>query len=1054
LFRIGLLIAVCLAAGRASERYVFDTFGVDQGLRNLTVTAIRQDRQGFLWVGTQNGLYRFDGHRFLHYSTGDGLPADAITGLYESRDGTLWVGTERGLSWRTGVRFASSSNDALRPLSFTQGIADAASGGMYIATNSGLARASKDLKLEFLPNPTSIKSRRATSVWIEPGGAVWFGCGPSICRSEGGNTQIWGEKEGVPADGWQYLLKDAAGNLWARSRIYLIELPAGAREFHTVPAGQLHFAFPTLALDTKGTLLVPSDIGLLMIRDGRSRRIGQRQGLPGSIVTAAFQDTEGSLWVGTTAGLARWTGYGEWESFTEMEGLAGGSQLSLIEGASGDLWAGSGAGLSHGVFANGSWNWSAVPDESLAWVASMARAKDGAIWLATAEPALVRHDPRTGKSQRGWRFDGTPFFVFIDRADNMWVTRTNALYRGTARSPAAPFEQVRPPETTATTVFTRIVQDAHGDLWFGTFSGLYRLSAAGKWTHYRKENGLAGKQVVYLSASAAGDIYVTYHDDAAVDRVHPDGDAIHVSRVDRSHGLASEKVYSMRVDRQDRVWALTDRGAALFDGASWRRFDQSDGLLWNDCNTFLAAADGTIWIGTERGLTHFPSPRLRGPAAPRTTPAFSEARVGGRAVNPAAPLAAHRPERFTAMFSALDLARPSRVLYRYRIAGLDDRWVETARPEVSFDYLEAGSYRLEVQARREGSEWQGAPPLALEVLPRWFESLWFKLILASFICATAWTAWKARARRFALARARLQSEVDARTSELRVANEQLRGEIAERDRLEGELLQAKKLESIGRLAGGVAHDFNNMLTVISGHCELLLTRLHDADPLHKPILEIRAAGERAAALTSRLLAFSRKQMLRPKPVSLADTVRGMEGMLRRVVRHGIELSCDFDPDSGLVMADRAQIEQALINLVSNACDAIRGAGGIAIRVHPAQIAEGTPTSDPDLVPGLYETIAVTDTGNGMDEATMRNVFDPFFTTKDFGKGTGGLGLAMVHGVVKQSGGSILVESTPGKGTTFRIYLRRVSASPTGARGDSAGSKPPEARYTGAPPSHS
>jgi signal transduction histidine kinase len=230
----------------------------------------------------------------------------------------------------------------------------------------------------------------------------------------------------------------------------------------------------------------------------------------------------------------------------------------------------------------------------------------------------------------------------------------------------------------------------------------------------------------------------------------------------------------------------------------------------------------------------------------------------------------------------------------------------------------------------------------------------------------------------------------------------------------------------------VAHDFNNLLTVINGHCELVLERLHQQDPMRASIVEVRNAGERAAELTRRLLAFSRKQMLQPRPLSLADAVRGIENMLRRLVRADIELLVELAAESGLVMADRGQIEQVLVNLVVNAADAISGAGRITITVRPVEFPGGAPLPDPDLHPGPYVAVSVADTGHGMDENTLRNVFEPFFTTKEVGKGTG-LGLAMVHGVIKQSGGSILAESRVGKGSTFRIYLPRLGAPSAAAR---------------------
>lgn len=332
-------------------------------------------------------------------------------------------------------------------------------------------------------------------------------------------------------------------------------------------------------------------------------------------------------------------------------------------------------------------------------------------------------------------------------------------------------------------------------------------------------------------------------------------------------------------------------------------------------------------------------------------------------------------------------------------------------------------------------------------------------MLGSLACGAAWAAWKLRERRNAAARARLELEVRERTTELSAANQQLRKEITEREladrekeRLEGELLQAKRLESIGRLAGGVAHDFNNLLTVINGHCDQVLNRLRETDPLHASIREVREAGERAAELTRRLLAFSRKQILQPKPVSPGEIVSGIEGMLRRLLRADIELITEFQPESGQVMADRGQIESVLINLVVNARDAIAGPGRITIVVRAVELTGGHP-ADPDLKPGRYVRIAVSDTGRGMDETTLQNAFEPFFTTKEVGKGTG-LGLAMVHGIIKQSGGAIAVQSLPGKGSTFEILLPRLdgwgmpaklhspeTASAGGARDGHAGGRP-------------
>jgi PAS domain S-box-containing protein len=247
---------------------------------------------------------------------------------------------------------------------------------------------------------------------------------------------------------------------------------------------------------------------------------------------------------------------------------------------------------------------------------------------------------------------------------------------------------------------------------------------------------------------------------------------------------------------------------------------------------------------------------------------------------------------------------------------------------------------------------------------------------------------------------------------------------AARARLESQLLQSQKLEGIGRLAGGVAHDFNNYLTVINGYCDLLLSRLAPDDPDREGLIDARRAGERAATLTRQLLAFGRKQILSPSPVSLNQIVSSMETMLRRLVPENIEIATVLAPGLGAAMADTGQIEQVLMNLAVNARDAMQEGGTILIETANADLESASGEEDQGVGPGAYVTLAVTDTGIGMDEGTRRMIFEPFFTTKEVGKGTG-LGLAMVYGIVKQSGGAIVVRSRPGEGSVFTIYLPRL-----------------------------
>ncbi|MBS1793421.1 MAG: PAS domain S-box protein [Acidobacteria bacterium] len=253
---------------------------------------------------------------------------------------------------------------------------------------------------------------------------------------------------------------------------------------------------------------------------------------------------------------------------------------------------------------------------------------------------------------------------------------------------------------------------------------------------------------------------------------------------------------------------------------------------------------------------------------------------------------------------------------------------------------------------------------------------------------------------------------------------------------EEQLVQAQKLESVGRLAGGIAHDFNNMLTAINGYSDLLLARMDDANPLRHNVAEIRKAGERSAALTQQLLAFSRKQILKPEILNVNQTVSEVGSLLQRLIGENILLVRVLDPDLKPIEVDPAKLSQVLVNLVVNARDAMPDGGTLAIETKNVHFDEDFAKKNGGERTGDFVMLAVTDTGVGMSEETLRQLFEPFFTTKDVGKGTG-LGLATVYGFIKQSEGYITVDSEPGRGTTFKIFLPCVEIPDDNAGDDDA-----------------
>lgn len=249
----------------------------------------------------------------------------------------------------------------------------------------------------------------------------------------------------------------------------------------------------------------------------------------------------------------------------------------------------------------------------------------------------------------------------------------------------------------------------------------------------------------------------------------------------------------------------------------------------------------------------------------------------------------------------------------------------------------------------------------------------------------------------------------------------------EREKLQDQLLQSRKMESIGRLAGGVAHDFNNMLAVIIGHAEMALDKLDSTQVVHSDLQAILKAAQRSANLTRQLLGFARKQTVSPRVLDINETMDGMLRMLQRLIGENIDLLWKPGPDLWPIKIDPTQIDQVLANLCVNARDAIAGVGKVTIETENIVIDETYCRECPELIPGEYVRLSVSDSGCGMDEDVVNHLFEPFFTTKEVGKGTG-LGLATIYGIIKQNSGFINVYSEPGQGTTFKMYFPRVAAA--------------------------
>jgi diguanylate cyclase (GGDEF)-like protein len=825
-----LWVPLCLqGTERASaQTFSFQSFGQQQGLSDVGITAIAGSAGGRLWVGTQYGLFRFDGERFIHVRSVEPDESPFISAMYLDARHRLWFTDADGLFFRdsTGVHRVSGGK-----LGFGYGAPQivsfpGASQAVYFAGGGRLRRAvpaagGRVWRIEevftAVQKAALPELKDIHSVAVGRGQELWVGCGSAICEDVNGKVRLWSTKEGVNAAYWNNLFVDRAGKLWIRGDGHIFSLEPGAQMFHRDEKGLAPQALDAgdgaFVEDRDGRVITGLANGIALHGEHGWRSVTTKNGFPADIVNSLYVDGHGTLWMGVTGlGLVRWIGSEDWEGWTSSDGLSSNNIWSLARDRRGWLWVGTESNLE--LLKPGAHRFIQVrpaDGKAITHVLTLLDMPDGRLWSGSGAGRLMVYNPENGQSS-SLTFAKDIFHIFAGRAGRVWICSDDGVWSVAAASSRLVATPAGGPAAHKQ-IFDG-AEDPSGALWFVGNRSVFRLDGH-RWSTVPLAGNLRLNVFAQLAAASDGTLWVTTAGHGAVHmryaggRLNPIDDPIEQPAGEpREPQSASKNVVMLRLDSRGWLWAGTDNGVDVFNGSRWRHISHQDGLVWDDAdsNAFLSDRDGSVWIGTSGGIAHIIHPDQIFAEAPLRV-SLNGAMLGHSHLAAAqSTVLPWRKWPFTLRVSVSNLSRAQSVEYHYRLFGLDSEWTRTTEPEVRYPSLPPGKYRFEVFAvDAEVGSRTPVESLSFRILAPWWQRPWFigLMILAGLgLLALLWR-WRTRA--ILRHQHYLEKLVAARTREL--------AELAIRDSLTGLLNRAAIFDLLEKEIDR-AHRGNGLLAIV------------------------------------------------------------------------------------------------------------------------------------------------------------------------------------------------------------------------------------------------
>jgi len=763
-------------------RYVFQSVGENFGLNSLTPACILQDQDGFIWIGTPDGLLRFDGNHVLRFGLEQGLPSTNVDQLVLAPSGRIWIVTSRGVSYMEGgalhqLPLSKVYNSFHHP----SALALDSWGKVYLATEGGLLRVDperpNDTRLWSIPE--GLPSLEAESVSITSEGRVWFASGHHVGWLDSqDHVHMFPAQSGLPHEQVISILQDFEKILWVRTAGHLYRLSPGATHFVSErpdlpPAND----YGSPALDRSGNLMIPTVAGLYRRISGQWEVIDQSRGMKVNATFAITEDREGAYWIGLGgAGIQRWIGRKTWSGWTQAEGLPDNVVWSELRDKHNRLWLGTNNGVAMWDPQPARWRiWKSKDGLNGSLAREMTLAPDGAIWVLCYPGGLTRFDPESLTLEKVSTPDPIPTGIHMGPDGRLWIA--NAHYLKAARPTQRPFQFVDvplPPEIHQG--IGRLASGPDGVLWAVGRTGVSRFDGK-QWLHFAAANGLLQDEVVEAAAVSRDEVWVRYSDALGLTCLRLIDGKPQVTNYGMADGLPSLDVYMLGADHEGNIWAGGAFGLTEFSrNGRTLRFTQADGLIWNDLSEqgFFAEEDGTLLFGTSGGLARYNpiSADEQVELPPRVV--ITSAHLGSRdRVSERSPAAPRSDNTFLVQFAALTYRDPENVRCSYRLAGLESEPNETSGREARYPALPPGDYTFSVSCRSARGTLSFPAQFSFTVIPAWWQRWYSRGVVVLLGLFALYSLVNYRTRKLQNERIRLEKAVAERSEALALANKEL-----------------------------------------------------------------------------------------------------------------------------------------------------------------------------------------------------------------------------------------------------------------------------------------